>query len=189
MARRVTTKDKWKQKSWYTILAPKEFGEKEVGETPANESKDVVGRRIGVPANEVTTGKRLNHVKLTFEVESVNGKNAKTKLTNYEVVRSFIRSIVRRRRKRVDFVKDYEVEGRKIRVKAIAMTAGKCYATQLKNIRQTMREIIDESVQSKSINDIITSTLNREIQDEIKEKAKKVFPISSVEIRKIEILN
>ena len=29
--RRSTTKDKWKEKSWYTIVAPSYFGEKEIG--------------------------------------------------------------------------------------------------------------------------------------------------------------
>ncbi|MBR9680596.1 MAG: 30S ribosomal protein S3ae [Candidatus Altiarchaeota archaeon] len=189
MARRVTTKDKWKSKVWFDILAPKQFGEKEVGETPANEAKDIIGRTIGVPASEVSTGKKLNLIKLVFEVKEVTGNKAKTKLISYEVVRSYIRSIVRRRKNRVDLVKNYELEGRKVRVKALAMTAGKCYSNQEKNIRKTMEQTIDELVHGKTVDNLIESVLDRKIQDEIRARSKKIFPLSNVEIRKIELLS
>lgn len=189
MARRVTAKDKWKSKTWFDIISPKEFGEKELGETPANEADEVIGRSIQVSGSEVAEGKRLNHVKLTFEISDVTGNKARTKLIGYDVIRSFIRSIVRRRRKRIDFVKNYELEGRKVRMKALAMTAGKCYANQEKNIRKTLEATLDEMVHGKTIGEVITMVLNREIQDAIKERTKKVFPISSIEIRKIDFLN
>lgn len=189
MARRVTAKDKWKSKTWFDIISPKEFGEKEVGETPANEADDVIGRSIQVSASEVAEGKRLNHVKLTFEVSDISGNKAKTKLIGYEVIRSFIRSIVRRRRKRIDFIKNYELEGRKIRMKALAMTAGKCYANQEKNIREAIEATLDEMVQGKTVGEVITMVLNREIQDAIRSRTKKVFPMSSIEIRKIDFLS
>ena len=188
MARRVTTKDKWKAKAWYTILAPKEFGEVEIGETPASEAKEVVGRTVEVAANELAKGKGLNHVKLILEIENVAGTNAKTRIAGYEVVRSYIRSIVRRRRKRIDLVKDFTFDKRKLRVKLIAMAIGKCYMKQEKDMRHAMEEVLDASVKGKTVEEFIASALNREIQDAIKEKTKKVFPIGNIEIRKIQFL-
>ncbi len=186
MARRITTKDKWKAKTWYTIVAPKDFGETPVGETPASDPKMVVGRRVEVAANDVASGKGLNHVKLIFEVEKVVGTTAHTRLVGYEVVRSYIRSIVRRRRKRIDLVKDLKIGGRKLRVKLITMTAGKCYATQERDIRK----VLEESLKSpaKTVEEFMASVLSRELQGSMKEKAKKVFPITNVEIRRIEFL-
>ncbi len=32
--RKVNTKDKWKEKSWYTVVAPSYFGEKEIALRP-----------------------------------------------------------------------------------------------------------------------------------------------------------
>ena len=188
MARRVTTKDKWKAKSWYTILAPKEFGEAEVGETPAADANDVVGRTVAVAANELVRGRGLNHVKLLFEIKNVAGTTAKTKLAGYEVVRSYIRSIVSRRRKRIDLVKNVTISGEKLRVKLITMVLGKCYMKQEKDIRNVMEKVLDESLKGKELSEFMTAVLNREIQDAIKEKSKKIFPISTVEIRKIDFL-
>lgn len=188
MARRVTTKDKWKAKSWYTILAPKEFGEHEVGETPAEDANAVVGRTIEVAANDVAKGKGLNHVKLILEIEKVAGTTAKTKLAGYEVVRSYIRSIVRRRRKRIDLVKNVKIGDQKLRVKLITIAIGKCYAQQERDIRRNMEEALEESMKGKTVEEFVSAALNRELQDAIKEKTKKIFPIASVEMRKLEFL-
>jgi small subunit ribosomal protein S3Ae len=188
MARRMTTKDKWKAKSWYTVVSPKEFGEKEVGETPAAEASEVVGRRVDVSASEIATGQRLSQVKLVLEVEKVAGSVAKTRLAGYEVARSYIRSLVRRRRRRIDLIKDYTLDGQKVRVKAITMALGKCYSSQERDIRRIMGEVLDESVKGKDVTALVQSALNREVQDAIKEKARKVFPVAGVEIRRIEFL-
>lgn len=188
MARRVTTQDKWKAKSWYAILAPKQFGEVEIGETPAAEAGEVVGRTVEVAANEIAKGKGLNHVKLLLEIEKVAGKTAKTKLAGYEVIRSYIRSIVRRRRKRIDLVKNVKVGDTRFRVKILVMALGKCYAQQERDIRTAMETVLDESLKGKTAEEFLGAVLDREIQEAIKEKTKKVFPVTSVEIRKIEFL-
>lgn len=186
MARRVTTKDKWKTKKWFEILAPKEFGEKVVGETPASEAGSVMGRRMEIAASELATGPRLNQVTLTLEVDKVAGKTAKTKVVGYQMARGYIRSTVRRRRKRVDLVKNLVVDGKKIRIKAITMTLGKSYRNQMTEIQKIMNEVISEKTEGKTLEEIIGSVLSRELQEGIKERAKKVFPIVSAEIRRIE---
>ena len=154
MARRVTTKDKWKTKTWYDVVSPKEFGEVVVGETPASDSKSVVGRRVEVAGNELASGPRLNQVKLILEVEGVAGNTAKTKLVGYELANGYVRSIVRRRRKRVDLVKTVVVENKKLRIKAITMTLGKSYRTQEKEIQKIMDELITKNAESKTADEM-----------------------------------
>jgi len=188
MARRVTTKDKWKAKAWYDLVSPKEFGEIVVGETPASDPAAVVGRRVEVAGNELASGPRLNQVKLILEVESVAGNIAKTKLAGYELANGYVRSIVRRRRKRVDLVKNVMVDNQKVRIKAIAMTLGKSYRTQQKLIQGIMDEIITKNVEGKTLDELIKSILSREIQNEIRGAAKKIFPVASVEIRRVDFI-
>ena len=188
MARRVTTKDKWKSKVWYGIVSPPAFGEKNVGETPANDAKEVIGRRIEVTANEVVSGPKLNQFKLIFEIDGVAGTTAKTKLAGYEMIRSFLRSLVRRRRKRIDFIKNFDLDGQKVRIKVIVMTAGKCYTPQKRDIRKIIDEVVTKNVHGKTVEEVVSSAINREIQNEARERARKVFPIVSVEVRMIQFL-
>lgn len=188
MARRVTTKDKWKSKTWYELVSPKEFGEIVVGETPASEPNDVIGRRVEVAGNELVSGPRLNQVKLMLEVEGVVGNVAKTKLAGYKLANGYIRSIVRRRRKRVDLVKTLTIDDKKIRIKVITMTLGKSYRNQQKAIQGVMDEIITKNVEGKTLDELIKSILSREIQNEIRAVAKKIFPVAIVEIRRVDFI-
>ena len=142
MARRVTTKDKWKAKVWYEILSPKEFGEKVVGETPASDPSLLEGRTVEVSASEVATGRMLHNVKLIFELTGSSGKSARTRFKEYVILRSYLRSIVRRRRRKIELIKDYDLDGRKVRIKAVAVTARKCHRTQSNEIRKVMDETV-----------------------------------------------
>jgi len=186
MARRVTSRDRWKAKSWYTILAPEEFGDKEVGETPAAGSEEVVGRRVEVTARDIATGQRLNQVKLVLEVESVAGDKARTKLAGYEISRSYLRSLIRRRRRRIDLVKDVEVGGRALRVKMVVMALKGCHANHGKDIRKALGEMLEAAAEDAELGSFIQSLLDRELQEAMRDKVKKVFPVAAVEVRKID---
>ena len=189
MARRTTTKDKWKAKTWFEITSPKDFGEKLVGETPANEASNVIGRTIKVMASEVASGPRLNQVKLLFEVENVSGKTAQTKLAGYEMARSLIRSIVRRKRTKIELIKDYTTtDNQKIRIKIVAMTVGNCYSSHEKDIRRNMEATLDTLVEGKNAVDLIKEVLTHTVQNKLKENARKIFPVAILEIRKIDFI-
>lgn len=189
MARRVTSKDKWKAKVWYEIHAPKEFGEVVVGETPASDPSLLPGRRLEVSAAEVAKGKRLHNVKLIFEITQVAGKTAKTKLAQYEILRSFLRSIVRRRRKKIELIKDYETANGKVRIKAVTVTARPCYRSQITAIREKMDELFAEEAKGRTTEELVADLLERKVQDSVREHANKVFPVAAAEVRRLEILS
>ena len=42
------TVDKWKKKTWFTIIAPKEFDRKEIGTTVSEKPQSVMGRVIEI---------------------------------------------------------------------------------------------------------------------------------------------
>jgi len=189
MGVRRPSKDKWKSKVWYEILAPPEFGEKEVGETPASDPNMVVGRRVEVFANDLTGNIRQSNMKLLLEIEKVVGKTARTRVIGYELSRSYLRSIVRRRRRKIELIKDFKTkDGKSVRVKAVAITARKCHTSQAKDIRKVMGEVIEEKVKDMSFEELIKSVLNYELQKEMRAKAHKIYPIANMEIRKIELL-
>ncbi|RLG34478.1 30S ribosomal protein S3ae, partial [Methanosarcinales archaeon] len=48
------SRDKWKAKQWYTVLAPKMFGEVKAGETVADEPSKLIGRRIEMTLGDLT---------------------------------------------------------------------------------------------------------------------------------------
>jgi small subunit ribosomal protein S3Ae len=189
MVKKITAKDKWKSKAWYNIVAPKEFGEIVVGETPSAAPEAVVGRTVWVNAAEVATGPRMNQVRLLFKVENVSGNTARTKTAGYEMTRSFVRSMVRRNRNKIEIVKDYKTaDGAAIRVKSVTMTAGNCYAGQEKDLRKAIGESFDEVLAGKTLAEVVTGVVDHSMQDAVRAKCKKIFPISALEVRKVEFV-
>ncbi len=190
MAKRIPSKDKWKSKVWYSILAPPMFGEKEVGETPASDPELVRGRKLEVTASELTGKSRQNHMKVLLEVADVSGTSAKTKVVGLEMFRSYLRSIVRRRRTKVELIQDFETkDGKKVRIKAVAMTVRKCHTAQAEGVRKAMKEILENTVKDMEFGELITNVLEYKLQSSMREAANKVYPVANMEIRKIELLS
>ena len=188
MAVRRPAKDKWKSKVWYEIVAPPEFGEVVVGETPASDPNLVVGRRVEVFANDLTGNIRQSHMKLLLEVNNVAGKTAKTHVIGYEIARSYLRSIVRRRRRKIELIQDFETkDGKKVRIKAVAITVRKCHTSQARDIRKAMKEVLENRVKELTYEELLKNVLDYKLQNEMREKAKKIYPIANMEIRKIEL--
>ena len=187
MARRIPSRDKWKSKIWYEILAPPQFGEKFVGETPASSPELVVGRRVEVSVSDLTGKIRQSHMKLHLEIEKVAGKTAKTRVIGYELSRSYLRSIVRRRRRKIELIKDYETkDGKRVRIKAVAITARKCHTSQAEAIRKVMDEILEKRVKEMSFDELLQSVLDYKLQSEMRSASNKIYPVANMEIRKIE---
>ncbi len=187
--RRLTSRDKWKAKVWYRIIADEAFKNFELGETPAAEPSLVVGRRVEALAGEIFNNPRLNHIKLIFEVKNVSGNDAHAEVIGYELLRAYLGSIVRRGRKKIELIKDFETkDGKKVRVKAVCITAGRAHTSQAEAIRKIMAEVLAEEVPKRDFVQLIKDAVAYVLQSIMAEKAKKVYPIANMEIRKIELV-
>ena len=47
-------KDKWREKKWFSIMAPNQLGGKEIALSPAVNGEELVGRKVEVPVSDFT---------------------------------------------------------------------------------------------------------------------------------------
>lgn len=190
MARpRVQSRDKWRSKVWYQILAPEAFGEKEVGETPASDPKKVIDRIIRVPVSDLTGNHRQGNMYMFFKVDKVVGTLAKTKFSGFEVARTFLHSIVRRNREKIDSVQDWTTkDGVKLRMKTVMMTVGSCHSKQKTVLRNIMEDLLKKEVESSDFDTVLKQIIDYVPQRAIKKAASVIYPVANAEIRKIELL-
>ncbi|HDR53239.1 MAG TPA: 30S ribosomal protein S3ae [archaeon] len=187
--RRIQSKNKWKSKVWYQLTAPGDFGEAVVGETPADDPQKVIGRMVSVPARELTGNSRQNNQSLLLKVTKVAGTTAKTDLAGYEVMRTYLRSIVRRRKEKLDLVQDVQTKDDvKIRVKSVIITANKAHDEQGRGLVRLLKETIEQEAKANELGAFIRKVMEMGPQQAVKEAARKLVPVTHVEIRKIEIL-
>ncbi len=179
-----------RRKTWYTIIAPKIFDNIELGETPAIAAKDVIGRTLTLPLSSIIPDTRKFYMKVSFKIIDVKDTTAYTKFIGHEVVREYVTHIVRPHTTRVDNnIVVQTKDGVKIRVKGILIFAGRVKEAIKTKARKIMDEVTKRFASEKDFDDFVKAMLFDELTKVMKEKARKLYPVAKVEIRKSEVLS
>ncbi len=182
--------DKFSLKSWYKIISPEMFGAEEIAETPAADPEYVIGRTLETTLMELVGDYKKMHVKLTFKVNEVKGENAYTQFYGHEYTRDYLRSMIRRRRTRIDGIFNSTTkDGAKVRVSVIALTPFRCKASHERAIRKIMEDTIVKKADKMPFDKFVTDLVAGKIATEIYKKSKKIHPIQNVDIWKSRVVN
>jgi len=184
-ARRRRVRDTWKEKQWYKIMTPKEFGDAEIGTTPARDPDMLVKRRVESSMRELTGDFSKQYVKLYFQINNVAGDTANTKFVGHHVTTDYVRSMIRRGTSRIDTIADITTDdGYKINVHIIAITVKRSKSSQQKFIRETMGNLIQQAVEGKTFPEFVEGVISGKMASSIYHETKKIYPLKRVEIIK-----
>ncbi|PVU73370.1 30S ribosomal protein S3ae [Sulfolobales archaeon SCGC AB-777_J03] len=182
-------KDKWKLKKWFSIKAPKSFGEVSLGSTLAYSVDQAINRKVETTLYDLTGDFNLVHVHLYFKVVGNEGDTLVTRFAGHELSRDYLRSIIRRKSSKVSHVIDVTTkDGYVVRVKGLALTTYRCHERQKTAIRKTMEEIIAKYASELTFDEFVNKMMFGEMSNEIFEKAHKIYPLRKVEIEKSKVL-
>ena len=189
MSRR-RVRDKWRGKSWYTVLAPSYFGNVELGAVPATEPEGLVGRIIESTLYEVTNDFAHQYLKMRFQVIEIDGKTAHTMFKGHEYSHDYLRSLVRRRTTKVEGIFDVVTkDGYKLSVAICALTLSRIRTTQEHAMRTIMRGIIKAKASTLTLDQLAQEMVLGKIASDIYNEAKKIAPLRHVGVRKSKLLN
>jgi small subunit ribosomal protein S3Ae len=180
---------KGKLKKWFVIIAPKYFGEKEIGTTLASEESSLIGRRIEVSPVELTNDMSKYYMKLIFKITKVEGEKAFTEFDGSECMRDYISRMVLHKVRRIDVIQDLVTkDGKKIRVKSLAIARKKMTSSIEKVVRKEIEKMMKEIVENSLLEEFVKKILSDEIKNKILKEIKKIYPLRNFEIRKTEML-
>ena len=187
-ARRRRVRDTWKEKQWYKIMTPKEFGDAEIGTTPARDPDILLKRRVEASMRELTNDFSKQYVKLYFQINNVAGDTANTKFVGHHVTTDYVRSMIRRGTSRIDTLSEVTTkEGYKVNVHIIAITVKRAKASQQKFIRETMGNLIQQAVDGKTFPEFVEAVISGKMASSIYHETKKIYPLKRVEIIKTRV--
>ncbi len=187
--RRKRIKDKWRGKSWYTVISPPYFGGVELGSLPADEPSKIVGRVIDSTLYDVTDDFAHQYLKMHFQVDNVEGKTAHTVFKGHEYSRDYLRSLVRRRTTRVDGLFNVvTMDGYKLRLAVSVFTLSRIKTSQEQIIRATMQEVVEKKASELDFDSFVQEVVLGKIASDIYNEAKKVAPLRHVGIRKSKLV-
>mgnify|MGYP000047008012 CR=1 FL=1 len=188
MARRRTV-DTWKNKRWYSIIAPKIFKNVEFGYTPADDENKVIGRTVETTLHQITKDFRQRHIILKFKIFNVENDKAYTKFVGHRLTREYVRSKVRRGKTRVDSIDDVRTKDNYlVRVKAFLLTNKRAKTSREKEIRARLSEYVNMKAKETSFEEFVQAMIFGKYVDELKDICGDIWPIARVEFRKSEVL-
>lgn len=183
------TKDKWKAKSWYKVVAPPAFNGAVLAETLADEADKLSGRTVEVTLNELTGDLKQMHIKLNFQVQEVVDVTAKTQFVGHTMTSDYTRRLVRRGNSKIPAVFDLQTkDGSRVRVKPFAVTDRRCQTTQAQQIRRVMGGLLTESAEKNNLSGFLADILLGDLTNRMFKEARKIHPVRRVEIAKSEML-
>jgi small subunit ribosomal protein S3Ae len=187
--KRKVLKKSWREKDWYDIVAPPMFGSARIGETPAADPHHLLGRVYETTLGDLIDDFSKSHIKLYFQVKSVDGKRATTAFVGHEMVRDYIRSQVRRRVGKADHISTVTTQdGYKLRLSSMVTTVRRVQSTKLDAIRGEMKKVVETRARERTFDQFVQEMVLGKLSADIYKEAKRYCPIHRVEVYKSKVL-
>jgi small subunit ribosomal protein S3Ae len=183
-------RDKWRDKDWYSIVAPTYFGATELGSVPSDDPSKLVGRVVDATLYDLTNDFAHQYLKMFFQVSDIEGKTARTIFKGHEYSRDYLRSLVRRKTTRIDTILNVSTkDGYQVRLAVCAFTLTRIRTTQEHEIRALMKRIVEEKAKALTFDQFVQEVVLGKIASDVYNEAKKVAPIRHAGIRKSKLVS
>ena len=183
-------RDKWKNKRWFTIRAPRHpWNFKRIGETIGETDEHVMGRVYEMTQQEFSGDFTKMHVLLRFRVTDVVGQDALTTFVGHAHQSDHTRRQIRRYRGKIDDVVDVvTTDGFLVRMKPLMITERRCQTSVKQAMRAKSAEIIRSFAAKSTYSKLQEAMLGGDLETEIRNAVKAIYPCRNVVIRKSQLL-
>ncbi|VVC00353.1 30S ribosomal protein S3Ae [uncultured archaeon] len=190
-AKKTKVVDKWKLKSWYSIIAPDTFENREIGQLVSSDEPNLVNRVIKIGLGDLTGSfsQSTAYTTLFFRVTEVKGKSAHTKFIGHALVPGYVRTLARRRRSIINQVDDVTTkDGVGIRIKSICVAGVKVSEAVRSDCRRVISETVKALAKQTDYAALTQELVFGKFSAKVFNAVKKIGPIKRVDIRKSELL-
>jgi small subunit ribosomal protein S3Ae len=183
-------RDKWKLKSWVTVHASPSFGDAPVARIPLTDVEKPGGRVVETTLYDILKQDPQHYnYKLFFQVDKVEGENARSIFKGHEYSREFLRSLIRRGSSMSDFIKEYKTkDGYRVRVYCTALSQGKMNSSKKHDLRLIMDRVIGERAASLTYDQFAQEMVLQKVASDVYNEAKRVTHLRHVGIRKSKLV-
>lgn len=188
---RLTGRERWRLKKWYTVISPLVFGSIPVTATPSDEPWKLLGRVIEVTLYDLTGDIAQVHVHLYLQIYKVDPDRleAYTIFKGHELARDYLRSLTRRKSSKITAILNVTTkDGYVLRPTVMAWTTYRCKSSQRHEIRKTLIDSISKIAAEKGFDEFVSGIVFGDFVPEIFNLVKKVYPIRKIEFAKSKLL-
>ncbi|MBT4935811.1 hypothetical protein HOL21_03725 [Candidatus Woesearchaeota archaeon] len=177
---------KTKRKTWYKILAPKLFSNREIGETYLASTDSAIGRVLKVNLREMTGNVKDQNAYMKFVITAFRNSVFETSTIGFGLSPAFIKRLVRKNTARVDdhFILTTKT-GQKLIIKALMVSRNKVQHSVKTELRKQLHDLLEKEVAQGDIDTLIGNVVGYKLQSMLKKKLHKVSPMKEVTMRSV----
>lgn len=181
--------DIWKKKKWFKIFAPEILQKAVMGETPAFEAKELVGRPVAVNLMTITGNARQQDINLSFRITKATPEGGETELIGYEILPAAIKRVVRGKKTRIDdsFLCKTK-DGKVVRIKTFLLATNQVNRSMETLLRREAREALVRMAADADFDALVQMAVEERLQKPVREQLHKYHPLSVCDIRKLELV-
>lgn len=183
----VRTISRLKGKEWFEVVAPKFLGDVVIGETPAAEKENIIGRTVEVNLMEITNDPGRYYINLMFKINRVDAGKAYMEFFGHECTRDFLARAVQQWTTKIDTNDIVQFKDGKLRIKCIIITNRRVQKPVETKIRKEVSKMLKGFADSPVESFVKTLVLGK-TQHTIKKDLNKIYPVRVFEFRKSEVL-
>jgi len=197
--------DPFKNKLKYEVRAPSYFAVRNVGNTICTKttgtkiaSDNLKGRVIPACLADLKNDEEQSHRIVKLRVEDVQDRRVLTNFYGLQLTTDKLRSLVRKWQTLIEADVDVKTaDGYTLRMFCIGFTAKRpnqakktyyAQASQIRQIRKKMRDIISGHVKSVDLKNLVNKLVQNVIEKQIENATRSVYPLQNVYIRKVKML-
>ena len=186
--RKKVSKIKTKKKTWFPVLAPKLFAQKQVGESYLSAAEEAKGRVFRVNARDLTGNIRDQNNNVKFRITGFNGHALMTESIGFAVNVSSVKRAVRKNTARLDDYFALPTQDGKIAViKTVLVTRNRVQRSTRADLRNGLLDHLKIEIKKHPFPTFLGMAVESKIQMGAKKKLNKICPIKEVMIRVIEL--
>lgn len=177
------------RKKWCSVIASENFNNLPIGEIPCYSAETLVGRSLWVNLAHLSNDVKDHSIKVRFKINKIVGEKAETELIGYDLLNTYMKRIVRPGRDKIDdsFIVNSNDKVR-LRVKMVYIARSNINKRLSREIMMKGREIINDFFGKTDYNSALNEIIANRLQRNMKSVLNKIYPLSSVDVRKIELL-
>merc|ERR1712039_1004249 len=194
------------KKKWYKLQSPPSVGASVmVGWTPVNKtigtklSKDGLMNRVAdVSLGDIQENTSFPYKRVRMQVEEVKSSTCYTSFYGLSMIKEKLYTFLRKKMSLIDVVADVKTQdGYILRVLITTFTSRKqgqlksnTYAktSQIRAIRKVFVKNLARIAAGSTISDFAANAINDNLSNRLLEKGKRIFPLSTVLVRKVKVL-
>ena len=177
---------KVKKKIWYKILAPKLFGQKEIGESYLASPESAVGRTLKINLKDLTGNVKDQNGYVVFEITKLNGNMLQTTIRGFELTAAFVKRSVRKNTNRLDdYFEFVSKDGKKIAVKSLMITLHKVNRSICSELRRQLRDGLNEDISKNEFEVFLGNLVSNRVQGGLRKRLAKVYPLRDLVLRSL----